>query len=304
MKTKKYLYAKWLDNRATPEEEEFLRQNGDLEWLEKLKSETNTWSLPEVPSMYDTITTKYNKRSSFNYFFEYYNREIVAIAAVLLLFFGVGFLYLLYQTPYENISTAAGEVKSVMLPDKTLITLKENSSISYLSSDEFNKNRIVNLKGNALFAVQTKGSFEVTFELGKVQVLGTKFEINETKEKFNVACTEGKVKVTPKNGENFAVIELGEKVSFQESDKSLEKTDLAKNPEVVFNDEQLANIISFITKAYGIEVKYDGKLDLKRKFTGEIPSDDLISAMNVLSKVMKINYSIIEGPKTVLNIYP
>ena len=71
----------------------------------------------------------------------------------------------------------AGETSTLQLPDGTKVILKENSEISYSTSDFVRGNRNIKFQGSAYFNVTSDAShpFLITTEKEQVRVLGTEF---------------------------------------------------------------------------------------------------------------------------------
>ena len=74
-------------------------------------------------------------------------------------------------------STVAGETSTLQLPDGTQVLLKENSEISYSTSDFVRGRRNVKFQGSAYFCVSSDAShpFLISTEKEQVRVLGTEF---------------------------------------------------------------------------------------------------------------------------------
>lgn len=81
----------------------------------------------------------------------------------------------------------------VDLPDGSVAYLNSNSSIEY--DKNFDK-RVVMQKGEVFFSV-TKGDspFVVKTEVGEIQVLGTKFNVNSNNKELEVEVEEGTVEL-------------------------------------------------------------------------------------------------------------
>ena len=67
-----------------------------------------------------------------------------------------------------------GEIKTITMPDKSVITLNADSRLSFVEGNWMN-NRSVSLEGEAFFDVKKGTKFEVNSEVGKVTVLGYQF---------------------------------------------------------------------------------------------------------------------------------
>ena len=75
------------------------------------------------------------------------------------------------------VSTVAGETSTLQLPDGTQVILKENSELSYSTSDFVRGRRNVKFQGSAYFSVSSDAShpFLIATEKEQVRVLGTEF---------------------------------------------------------------------------------------------------------------------------------
>ncbi len=95
-------------------------------------------------------------------------------------------------------STAAGQRATVVLPDQSEVILNASSRLE-TSSDYSDGNRIVYLKGEAVFTVRhhQDATFTVISENGKTEVLGTKFLVRryQTDSVTTVIVKDGKVRV-------------------------------------------------------------------------------------------------------------
>lgn len=92
--------------------------------------------------------------------------------------------------------TTAAETKVINLTDGTIITLNENSTLSYPETFATNDRQVL-LNGEAYFEVESDPSrpFEVLTEKASVKVLGTVFNVRTigTEDKIKVSVEEGKV---------------------------------------------------------------------------------------------------------------
>ena len=107
-----------------------------------------------------------------------------------------------------EVIASAGEVRTVTLPDNTVIRLHGESTLRYANT--FNENdRIVHLDGDAYFGVTHTGlPFQVFSNETEVHVLGTEFSVRSQGASTEVVVSEGRVRVTIQDAENPSV-ELG-----------------------------------------------------------------------------------------------
>ena len=111
---------------------------------------------------------------------------------------------------YSQIRTGYGEIKSIMLPDSSIVTLNANSSIRIPEEWTEASGRQVWLEGEAYFQVQKKpvtvAKFVVHTRQVDVEVLGTKFNVNARRQMAVVSLEEGKVRLSV-HGNDAAVLQ-------------------------------------------------------------------------------------------------
>ncbi len=111
---------------------------------------------------------------------------------------------------YSQVKTGFGEIKTIILPDSTVVTLNGNSSMRIPDQWTEKSGRQVWLEGEAYFQVQKKPAtvekFVVHTRQVDVEVLGTKFNVNVRRQKAVVSLEEGKVRLSV-HGNDTAVLE-------------------------------------------------------------------------------------------------
>lgn len=121
-------------------------------------------------------------------------RLSLALAAGLALLLAI---YLVFS-PAERITYAAapGETIELTLPDGSRVVLNAGSQLSYNRTGWKEGSRAVELDGEAYFSVSKgQGTFTVNSALGYLTVLGTKFNVLDRGEKWEVRVFEGRVAV-------------------------------------------------------------------------------------------------------------
>ncbi|MBQ0740845.1 FecR domain-containing protein, partial [Aquimarina celericrescens] len=85
-----------------------------------------------------------------------------------------------------------------VLPDGSFVDLNAGSELTH-QRFFWSQNREITLQGEGYFKVTSGTNFTVTTSLGKIEVLGTQFNIKEREKLFEVNCYEGRVKVSTNN---------------------------------------------------------------------------------------------------------
>lgn len=167
--------------------------------LAKLKTAESVWKKLDHRIIENRQTLKIRKLFRFPY-----------AAALLLLLVVAGTLGVVnYLSPfsdrqlsYSEIISYTGEMKEVELPDGTNVWLGSNSSLKY--DNKFGqRNRFVDLNGEAMFDVTTDNTLPFYVNMGKasIKVHGTKFLVTSYAEGHNneVILMEGKVEYLRQN---------------------------------------------------------------------------------------------------------
>ncbi len=290
---------RWLDYNDLGEYEEVIsRKRAAKQTLKKWRNLTKQIPELEFKGSFPFWTMK---------------RKLWTAAAVLIgliVFGGIGFWLL--NTPVTSYKTGFGEVKSISLPDGTIVTLNATSSI--LVGRYFNKkDRTVFLKGEAFFQVKQHAGKPFIVKAGKLHVtaLGTSFDVSafEQDKKITVVLKEGKVAVgTKKLKQEPVLLNPGEEVVFNEAEpKKLEVRQQKDKKEhqvwqqqiLYFNDAGLQEVKHKLERFYGV------KIDMKElekqgwKLSGSYKNEPLENVLKSLSFSYGLKYEI-EGDQVTL----
>lgn len=202
-------------------------------------------------------------------------------------------------------STDYGERKTLLLPDSSTVELNANSSLSFINDWKTGKPREVWLKGEAFFSVIHKGNdekFLVHVDELQIEVLGTKFNVSNRRQKARVVLTSGKVKVDyqPRADESEAAgavfMEAGEMVESRQSEKRLIKTkvDTAlltswRHDELIFKDTPIREVIAALEDQFGIHITVQDPAVADHHYTGSIPLDNIQIFFTTISKSLNVD---------------
>lgn len=284
---KKYKLADWLDDKI---DSTALDGERGLDTLKKIKRYSAQLEKPEF-SKTDVFEDLKNKRppankTKFNW----------SIAASILVIIGVTTLAFLFSV--KDFSSQINSQQTVVLPDQSKVILAEDTKF------QFNKwfwsfDRTTQLKGEAYFEVETGKTFSVKTDLGKVQVLGTRFDVRSRDSVFKVVCYEGSVKVIFQKKD--IILKKGQFVTFQKGVKVEQSNIYIDRPEWLsdtrrFENAELAEVMEQLENDYQIEIDYSMVSNAKR-FTGTLPLDNLSLALEILSQTYHLNFSIVNENK-------
>jgi ferric-dicitrate binding protein FerR (iron transport regulator) len=242
------------------------------------------------------------------------SRHWQKMAAVLVGILLVSVFLLMQQGQTITHQTAFGETKKVVLPDSSVITLNANSTLTYASQWNSHKAREVWLEGEAfLHVVKKPGAgnaiFKVHTDKLNVEVLGTAFNVNSRRGITRVVLNSGKVQLHTQDATNKGslVMKPGELVEFSEEANAFTKKIVDpevytswRNHKLLFSDNTLQEIAQVLEDNYGLEILIHDPLLKQRKLTGEIPSTDEQTVLEVLCESLNIRYTK-NGRKVIFN---
>ena len=213
------------------------------------------------------------------------------------------------------IKTGYGDLRSVVLPDSSLVMLNANSSITFNKSWGKNKSREVWLEGEAFFTVrhinqdtnqvQTQERFIVHTEEVTVEVLGTSFDIRHRRGKIQVVLETGRIKVSFQDKRmNDIVMQPGDILGYDQEEKkyttattSAERFSAWKEKKLQLDNPTTAEIVQYLEDNFGKHIVLDDTELAKRKIEGSILLTNLDDALFILSTVL--NAEIIKEDSTI-----
>ena len=219
----------------------------------------------------------------------------IAVAASLLLLFGLFFSQVSYETNY-------GEKLTVELPDGTKVNLNSQSSLKH-NRFFWNRNKTVDLVGEAFFSVTKGDDFKVETESGTVSVLGTEFNVKARPSLFELYCYEGKVRYQnlPENQEAYLeagdAVKLGDNILLE-----LKHGDLGpfwQTGSSRFSNTELLVVMKELEIYYDISFDFTPGV-VQGHFTGTFVHDNLDLALKSVFVPMGIEYELSGDQKTVV----
>ncbi|KQB39688.1 FecR family protein [Flavobacterium aquidurense] len=277
---KNRLLAKWLNNDLSPDELAEFEASPDFEKYQKIKNYT---AHLEVDNFDENamLSAILKQKEATPKVVSLYKKWMLRGAAIFILALGITVVlkFLVPQTQKADF----GEKTTFSLPDNSEVVLNSDSEINYKKWN-WNSNRHLELKGEAYFRVSKGKRFEVQTNLGKVTVLGTQFNVKARKNRFDVVCYEGRVKVNYANAQ--IVLTHGQSVSF-ENGKQVEMTISSLKPEwmdnqICFYKENIRTLLDEVERQYNIKIELNSK-DTISLFTGKLPAKNLDVALQIIS---------------------
>lgn len=289
MKNEKEI-LKWLNNELSSKEIEDLKQSEDLQTLEKIAHYASQMEAPKVDAHAALQAFKaqnhFRKKTkvrtlNFNVFYRIAAVLVVVLASAYFLFFN-------NTTSFE---TQIAQTKTFTLPDHSEVILNAASKLTF-NEKKWADKRALTLEGEAFFKVKKGQTFSVNTAAGVVRVLGTKFNVKERKNYFEVNCYEGLVSVAYNN----KIVKLPPGKTFRVINGSIENVaDFnAQNPswlrqESSFNKIPLDQVIAELERQYDLKIKVEG-VDTSKLFTGSFTHTDKEIALQAVTIPLKLSY--------------
>ena len=226
-------------------------------------------------------------------------RYAAVLAGILLISAGVYFFHQ-FSTHQTSYATAYGETKTLTLPDGSKVILSANSALTYRNDWHDSEVREVWLNGEAFFAVKPatgpRKFIVYTADLN-VEVLGTKFNVNNREGNTRVVLSSGRIKLNvPLLKDTTSILmKPGELVEFRQKDHRITRqaVDAERyiswiNNEWVFENTPLQEITGTLENYYGITIILLDEELAGRTVTTTLPADDPDFILRALSETLNI----------------
>jgi len=211
-----------------------------------------------------------------------------------------------FQSQSLEYSSQPGSIAHANLADGSVITLQGDSKLWMQDAFSDDEKRVVYLQNQAFFDISSSpklgsSEFSVITDIATIDVLGTKFLVDEDDFRVTVVVEEGKVKVTPTNNRNDAspvYLTAGDKLIMKadhsvETEKlqSVKKYTSIKSGAIVFEGATTTDFIEDIEDYFGYSIKAPtALLTSKRAFDGTFPTQDIDLIMRSFSTTFGISY--------------
>ena len=289
------IYAKIVSGEISADEIQKLKSTGEWDEIQKILKATDELQLPSYnkeKGYQDLITQRSSKTQATKT--RSLLPRIMSIAASVILLLGAYFVFT--QNSDSTINASYAENKQFNLPDNSSITLNDGSSVLYNKND-WSDERKVTLTGEALFDVESGSAFEVVTQNGKVQVLGTSFNVRSWDNNLYVECYRGKVKVT--DNKNQQILTQGQSINIAQGTMQTLKTISHQKPlwstgTSRFHGESLSSVFSELERQFDVEIEFPKD---NRPFSGTFRHNDLEQALSDVCNPMNLNFDFLGTKK-------
>ncbi|MGY6649221.1 FecR family protein [Wenyingzhuangia sp. IMCC45574] len=275
---------KWLNG-----EKEFLSSE-QVSSLEKMSHYLKHIEIPEVNvnNSYNDFKERFDRKPTKVF---YLKKIFLAAASLVLLVMSASYFWFL--TKETIVETGVAENEVLVLPDNSKVTLNAGSKVFY-QKENWDKERVLALSGEAYFKVAKGKRFTVKLKDGFVQVLGTEFNIKDRDKYFEVVCYHGKVKV--KHNHTETILTAGKSFSVKDVVKEQYTTTNNKLPSWMLKESSYENValhvvLDDLERHYLIDLDRS-KIDGNKLFRGAFPHDNLEVALNTICLPLNLKFKI------------
>jgi transmembrane sensor len=322
------LLIKIIEGKANPSElksfNEWLgKSNQNIHEYDALKSlweKTGSYKTPDAPNpdlMWNKILLNINR--PYSYIKDGFDfSSVIKIAAVILVIItGLIFYNHIRETSISgnnnqqfsdltsqkiaNYTLIAhnGEKITCVLPDSSVVHLNSESRLEY--PEYFSGNiRIVNLTGEAYFAVKHDKNRPFIVKTGnsQVTVTGTEFNIWNRNNNTKIVVAKGSVNVLSLNTRKQENLKKGDMVQLDNSGNITQPVQVNlkyylawRENKLAFRQTPLKEVMAEIERTYNVKSEFLNNSSKNRTITGIFETDSLEKVLSVLSLTLDLNIS-------------
>ena len=285
---KKNLISNWLNFNLSDKEKEAFDKLDVSDSYRAISEAAKKFKAPEfdVDQSFEKFLEKRETKTSKS---PSLYRLIGGIAAAVIVCMGL--FYFLSPTPVTYIAHNTENVQ-LQLPDGSEVILNDGSELSYTDSS-WDENRNISLSGEAFFNVESGNTFQVATRTGLVTVIGTKFNVKDRENYFEVSCYEGIVSVFH-NKQSFE-LGTGQTIRITGDIVTQAKTGFGKpswlEKKSVFKSTPFSEVVDELERQYDVNISGDLR-NTQTLFTGSFYHENLDTALQAITIPLKLEYSI------------
>ena len=222
-----------------------------------------------------------------------YAASIILICTIAL------FTYRMLSHPALKVATSKGEHRKLILPDSSTIWLNESSQVEYAKDFNGQKERHLQLQGEAFFEVTKNPDRQFVVEAGTTNttVYGTTFNLKASADDgVQVALMEGKVSFSERNGNWSEILTPGEQAYVnrrgQHGKNTFTDTNFMfwKSHSLHFTNRSVQDVLSVVGKSYHTKFILQDTLIARQQITTAVQGDAVQQAIDVLQVLLDVQF--------------
>lgn len=283
--------AKWLNNELSGKELADFEASPEFATYNKIKQYSAGMLAPEANMERVYAKIKDSTKQQYKPKVRQLNILITRVAAVIVIALGLSFYF--YAAHITTHNATAGNRTTFNLPDASVVVLNAGSTADYKAFN-WQNNRRLELNGEAYFTAAKGKTFDVVTPLGTVTVVGTRFDVKARKNRLDVTCYEGKVKVTTPGG--TTTLTAGQRIAFDGTNPISLPAEVKTEPgwvlhrEVDFLAERPENVLAELERQFNVKITVKGTLPYKGGYSGTLPVKNLETTLDMFSLSYGLTY--------------
>lgn len=209
--------------------------------------------------------------------------------------------FIFYPRAEVHYQTAMGELRTIELPDHSVVKLNVNSKIHYKDNWDRTHPREIWVDGEAFFTVTHQSNHQTFIVHTKdvdIQVVGTEFNVNTRRVKTQVILNKGIVKLTfnQKKDQPSITMKPGDMIVYSVAttelvNKKVDPEEYSSWQQKVlnFNETPIAEVIRSLQDNMGITIQLEDSSFSGQTFTGSIPMDNIDVFFKTLSRSFEVH---------------
>jgi transmembrane sensor len=221
------------------------------------------------------------------------------LAGVLSVFLILGFSPLWWSwLTTDTYRTAKGESTSIQLSDGSYIDLNTDTELSVQYT--WTRRTVKLARGEALFTVvhNAEKPFEVIAAGGRIQDIGTRFNVYQQADQVSVTVLEGEVSVAASQSSTAQNLTPGQQLSYTSTGQTSAVTRADMNAatawqkgQLVFKSQPLSAVLEQLGRYHDASLQVPDSRLQALKVSGVFPSNDLSLALNTIAGALPIKIS-------------
>jgi ferric-dicitrate binding protein FerR (iron transport regulator) len=203
----------------------------------------------------------------------------------------------LYRQPVYIAQQTAQNTDSLLLPDGTRLYLNAHTSVKYPRNFKGNSREIFVQQGEVFVDVKHMPDkpFSVHLKNVDIEVLGTSFDVKETKLGAKVFVQTGKVKAVYKNGKKSVILTPGEEAEMLLAGTTISTRHHRNNNLIAwktghlsFVDAPLSEVTAVLEDYYKVNIVLKGEGLADKKLLATFHKESLSEVLDILSKTLQV----------------
>ncbi|MDH1265793.1 FecR family protein [Pseudomonas sp. GD03944] len=195
---------------------------------------------------------------------------------------------------YADMHTAPGERREVQLEDGSTLTLNGDTALDWRVSGDRREVHLYHGEADFQVAADSTRPFLVSAGAMRIRVTGTRFDVNHSGDRVDLAVTHGHVQVGTAQQPNALAVQAGQQVQWRDGDlQAVQPLDAQQRlawqrGKLVFRDRPLAEVFDELERSQGDRVVFLDDQARRLQVTGVFPLDDPDAVLRAVADTLPV----------------